>query len=70
MDKELNKMDMRRFSNQIYLQHIGEDGQHKLYNSKVIVIGAGGKGLAALQHLIAIGVGTIGICDKDRKSVV
>ena len=56
---------MRRFSNQIYLQHIGEDGQHKLYNSKVIVIGAGGKGLAALQHLIAIGVGTIGICDNS-----
>lgn len=47
------------------LPEIGEDGQHKLSKSKVLVIGAGGLGAAILPYLAAAGVGEIGIVDND-----
>jgi adenylyltransferase/sulfurtransferase len=47
------------------LPEIGEEGQEKILNSKVLVIGAGGLGCPVLQYLSAAGVGTIGIIDFD-----
>lgn len=54
-----------RYSRQIILKEIGIDGQKKLFNSKVLVIGAGGLGSPALYYLAASGVGHIGIADFD-----
>lgn len=54
-----------RYSRQIILKDIGLEGQKKLLNSRVLVIGAGGLGSPAVYYLAACGVGTIGIVDFD-----
>lgn len=54
-----------RYSRHILLPEIGEEGQLKLSQAKVLVIGAGGLGCPALQYLTAAGIGTLGIIDFD-----
>jgi len=54
-----------RYSRHLILPEVGEDGQKKLLDSKVLCIGAGGLGSPALLYLAAAGVGTIGIVDSD-----
>jgi sulfur-carrier protein adenylyltransferase/sulfurtransferase len=54
-----------RYHRQLILKEFGETGQQKLLNAKVLMIGAGGLGCAALPYLAAAGVGTIGIVDDD-----
>lgn len=48
------------------LPEIGDSGQEKLKNAKVLVIGAGGLGCPILQYIATAGVGTIGIVDFDK----
>ncbi|MEO7976758.1 HesA/MoeB/ThiF family protein [Flavobacterium sp.] len=54
-----------RYNRQIILPEIGENGQFKLSKAKVLLIGAGGLGVAILPYLAAAGVGEIGIVDDD-----
>lgn len=60
-----NDQSYERYHRQILLKGFGEEGQQKLLQAKVLVIGAGGLGCPALQYLTAAGVGTIGIVDDD-----
>ena len=55
-----------RYSRHLLLPEVGEVGQQKLLDAKVLCIGAGGLGSPALLYLAAAGVGTIGIVDSDR----
>ncbi len=59
---------MNRYNRHIILSEIGQEGQNKISNSKVLIIGAGGLGCPVLQYLTAAGVGTIGIIDFDNVS--
>ncbi len=55
----------RRYLRHFRIPEIGESGQKKLQNSKVLVIGAGGLGCPFLIYLAAAGTGTLGIVDND-----
>jgi sulfur-carrier protein adenylyltransferase/sulfurtransferase len=55
-----------RYSRNMLLSEIGEEGQLKLMNAKVLLVGAGGLASSAGLYLAACGVGTIGIADFDR----
>jgi len=63
--KTLNSKDKSRYNRHLLLDKVGESGQLKLKQAKVLVIGAGGLGCPILQYLTAAGVGTIGIVDFD-----
>lgn len=57
-----------RYSRHLLLREIGEKGQEKIRQAKVLVIGAGGLGSPALLYLAAAGTGTLGIMDDDTVS--
>lgn len=61
----LSKEEFKRYQKQIMVDDIGINGQIKIKQSKVAVIGAGGLGCPVLQYLTAVGVGTIGVIDFD-----
>lgn len=60
----LSQKEIRRYALQINSALIGLKGQEKLKQSKVLVVGAGGKGTTVLQSLATIGIGKIGISDN------
>lgn len=51
------------------LPEIGLDGQKKIFNSKVLIIGAGGIGSPASLYLAGAGIGTIGLVDGDNVEI-
>ena len=63
--EELSSKELDRFSRQIMLEEIGYNGQLKLKNSKVCVVGVGGLGNPITSRLAAMGVGTLRIVDRD-----
>jgi len=62
----LTDSQIERYSRHIILKEIGGEGQKKILNTKVVIIGAGGLGSPAAYYLAAAGVGKIGIVDSDR----
>ncbi len=66
---ELSEEQFRRYARHLILDEVGEEGQEKLLQSRVLVIGAGGLGSPLLMYLAAAGVGTIGIVDDDRVDI-
>jgi sulfur-carrier protein adenylyltransferase/sulfurtransferase len=66
---QLNKDELLRYSRQINLSEVGEQGQRRLKNARVLCIGAGGLGSPSALYLAAAGVGTIGIVDQDTVDV-
>jgi len=63
--EELSKKDLDKFSRQVMLEEIGYNGQLKLKNSKVCVVGTGGLGHPIISRLAAMGIGTLRIIDRD-----
>ena len=63
--KVLNSDQRNRYSRHLMLPEIGQTGQQKLLDAKVLLLGAGGLGSPAGLYLAAAGVGTIGIVDMD-----
>lgn len=59
----------QRYSRHLSLPEIGEAGQTKLANAKVLVIGVGGLGCPLSLYLAASGIGTLGLVDDDRVSL-
>jgi adenylyltransferase/sulfurtransferase len=55
-----------RYARHLVLDEIGEDGQRRLLDSSVLVVGAGGLGSPLLTYLAAAGVGRLGVVDDDR----
>ena len=65
----LTEQQMERYSRHVRLPEVGVEGQRKLLDSKVAIVGAGALGSPAAIYLAAAGVGTIGIIDGDRVDV-
>jgi|SRR4051812_26576328 molybdopterin/thiamine biosynthesis adenylyltransferase/rhodanese-related sulfurtransferase len=61
----LTPQQLERYSRHTLIPEVGEEGQLKLLDSKVLLIGAGGLGSPAALYLAAAGVGTLGIIDAD-----
>jgi len=62
---ELSSKDLDRYSRQIMLEEIGYQGQLKLRNAKVCVVGVGGLGTPITTRLVAMGIGKLRIVDRD-----
>ena len=66
---KFTKKQIQRYSRQIILKKIGIIGQKKLLKSSVLIVGVGGLGSPISIYLTALGVGKIGIIDKDNVEI-
>jgi len=66
MPRTLTAEQRERYSRHLLLPEVGMDGQQKLLDAKVLLLGAGGLGSPAALYLAAAGVGTLGIVDNDE----
>lgn len=62
----LTDLEQELYSRNIRIPEVGEEGQLRLFRSRVLIAGLGGLGSPALYYLAACGVGEIGIVDGDR----
>ena len=63
--RTLSRSQLQRYSRHLLVPEVGEQGQLKLLDSRVLLVGAGGLGAPAAFYLAAAGVGTLGIIDSD-----
>jgi adenylyltransferase/sulfurtransferase len=61
----LSAAEIERYARHVLITDVGMQGQRRLKGARVLVVGAGGLGSAALMYLAAAGVGTIGVVDDD-----
>ncbi|HTI38244.1 MAG TPA: molybdopterin-synthase adenylyltransferase MoeB [Vicinamibacterales bacterium] len=61
----LTTKELQRYSRHLLLPEVGDEGQRRLKNARILCVGAGGLGSPAALYLAAAGVGTIGIVDFD-----
>lgn len=61
----MDNLEKKRYSRHILLDDIGEAGQKKLINSKVLIVGFGGLGTGVSMFLVRMGIGHLGIVDQD-----
>ena len=66
---QFSKTQIDRYSRQIILKKIGVTGQKTLLKSSVLIIGAGGLGSPIAIYLAALGIGKIGVVDKDKVEI-
>jgi adenylyltransferase/sulfurtransferase len=69
MHDEITDDQLLRYARHIILDEVGEEGQLRLLNSRVLVVGAGGLGSPVLLYLAAAGVGTLGVIDFDTVDI-
>jgi len=62
---QLKKILAERYSRQMFIPEVSTEGQEKLKNAKVLIVGAGGIGAPAAMYLAGAGIGKIGIIDGD-----
>jgi len=67
--RTLDHAQFERYSRHVLIPEVGEEGQLRLLDSKVLLIGAGGLGSPAALYLAAAGVGTLGIIDADTVDI-
>jgi len=67
--KDFTGEQLKRYSRHILLPEVGVEGQAKLLDAKVLIVGAGGLGSPVSLYLAAAGVGTIGIVDNDHVEI-
>ena len=65
----LDKQDIQRYSRQLMLESVEEDGQAKLANSHAVVVGLGGLGSLVARYLVGAGVGSITLVDGDTVDI-
>ena len=65
LPRSLAPQQRNRYSRHLLIPEVGEEGQMKLLDSRILLIGAGGLGSPASLYLAAAGVGTLGIVDDD-----
>jgi molybdopterin-synthase adenylyltransferase len=62
----LTSDERKRYDRQLLIREIGEEGQSRLKDAKVVIAGAGGLGSAVATYLVAAGVGTVRLIDHDQ----
>ena len=66
---DISDKQLKMYSRQIMMKEIGEQGQQKLAEASVLVVGCGGLGAPVLYYLTAMGIGHLGLCDGDTVSL-
>ena len=62
---DFTEQQIQRYSRHILLKDVGVEGQEKIMDARVLVVGAGGLGSPVSLYLAAAGIGTIGVVDAD-----